>query len=319
MEDGHCVIGIDLGGTKVEGAVVDGGGAIRQRLCVPTDVKGGAEAIADQIGAMVKELAGQAPSPINGVGVGVPGQIDPAGERVVFAPNLNWNDVSLKHDLAQRMPFPLHLDNDVRVATLGEWRFGAGKGIDNFICLFLGTGVGGGVVINGQLLKGSSNTAGELGHMVVQIDGPPCTCHNRGCLEAFAGGWAIARNARELVKDRPEEASLFLELTKGDITAITGQVVAEAYQKGDGIAKEVVQAASEALVAWAVSMVNGFNPQRLILGGGLLKGFPNLVEEIDQGVRQKALSAAISQLQVMATALQGNANLLGAAALALQP
>ena len=192
-------IGVDLGGTKVEVAQVDSAGQVRQRLRRPTDVRDGPAAVEAEIVAAVRELRQAVDAPPIGVGVGVAGQIEAASGAVRFAPNLGWHDVPLQADLQQALGLPVAVTNDVRAATWGEWLHGAGQGCDDLVCLFVGTGIGGGVVSGGRMLTGGSNTAGELGHMTIDLHGPPCHCGNRGCLEALAGGWAIARRAQEAI------------------------------------------------------------------------------------------------------------------------
>jgi glucokinase len=145
----------------------------------------------------VQNLRQGASPPVGGSGSA--GQIDPEHGMVRFAPNLGWHNVPFQSDLAGALGLPVVVTNDVRAATWGEWLHGAGKGCNDLVCLFIGTGIGGGVVSGGKMLSGCSNTAGEVGHMIINLHGPPCSCGSRGCFEALAGGWAIARQAREAV------------------------------------------------------------------------------------------------------------------------
>lgn len=311
-------IGVDLGGTKVEVAQVDSAGQIRRRLRRPTDVRDGPAAVEAEIVAGVGELRqGVGAAPI-GVGVGVAGQIEPVTGAVRFAPNLGWHDVPLQADLQQTLGLPVAVTNDVRAATWGEWLHGAGRGCDDLVCLFVGTGIGGGVVSGGRMLTGGSNTAGELGHMTIDLHGPSCHCGNRGCLEALAGGWAIARRAQEAIAaDRSAGASL-LRLADGQQDAVTARIVAEAAHAGDPLARELVEEVAQALIAGAIGIVNGFNPSRLILGGGVIEGLPELVERVEQGVRDRALEAASKALQVLTARLHNDAGVVGAAALVMR-
>ena len=203
MKDSQWALGVDLGGTKVEVAQVDVTGHLLQRLRRPTDVKDGAKAVEAEIVDAVHELAEGVGAPPAGVGVGVAGQVEAGSGRVGFAPNLGWHNLPFQADLRRALGLPVVVTNDVRAATWGEWLHGAGQGCDDLVCLFVGTGIGGGVVSGGQMLSGSSNTAGELGHIVVDLHGPTYHCGNQGCLEALAGGWAIARLAREAVARKP--------------------------------------------------------------------------------------------------------------------
>jgi glucokinase len=323
MGQAHWAVGVDLGGTKVKVAAVDAAGMILRVIQQPTDVAGGPERITADIVAMVRQVAEPGPpSGCAGVGVGVAGQIALDTGVIRFAPNLKWRDVPFRERLRAALGLPVFITNDVRAATWGEWLHGAGQGVDDLICLFIGTGVGGGVVSGGRMLTGCTNTAGELGHMTVAIDGPRCTCGNRGCLEALAGGWAIARRAREAVREAPGAARAFLNAAglkepwdPGDLTA---KAVAQASQAGDPLARVIVDEVARALTAGAVGLVNAFNPCRLILGGGVINGFPELLGRVEAGVRQAALNTATEGLQVMAGTLKNDAGVVGAAALALR-
>jgi glucokinase len=322
---GHEIwaIGVDLGGTKVKAAAVDAQGAIRRRLEEPTDVDRGPDGITAQIARMVSELRRESsPSLPLGAGVGVAGQIAKDTGVVRFAPNLHWREVPFRDRLQAALNLPVVIANDVRAATWGEWLHGAGQGIDDLICLFIGTGVGGGVVSGGRVLSGCSNTAGELGHITVDLHGPPCTCGNRGCLEALAGGWAIARRAREAMNDVPAAGVAFLKAARltGAVTPedVTTRVVAAAAQAGDPLARLIVDEMARALIAGCVGLVNAFNPCRLILGGGVMEGLPELLPRIEQGIRPAALNAAAEMLSVRPAELHNDAGVIGAAALAFQ-
>jgi glucokinase len=314
-------IGVDLGGTKVEVAVVDAHGGILQRLKEPTAVVHGPDGVIDQIVGMVRQLGGL-PSPPAGLGVGVAGQTTATSGVVRFAPNLKWREVPLQDRLSQALGLPVVVTNDVRAATWGEWLHGAGVGANDLICLFIGTGIGGGVVSGGRMLAGCTNTAGELGHVPVDLHGPPCTCGHRGCLEALAGGWAIARRARQAIRDAPDAGKAFLQAAglKEAVApeAITAGVVAAAAQAHDPLARLLVDEVARALVAGTVGLVNAFNPCRLILGGGVMQGLPELLDRIDAGLRGAALNAAVEGLQVLPARLKGDAGVVGAASLAIR-
>ncbi len=308
--------GVDLGGTKVEVAQLDHSGCLLERVRRETDVKDGPAAVEAEIAAAVRELIALAGSPPVGVGVGVAGQVDARSGMVRFAPNLGWHDVPLPADLSHSLGLPVVVENDVRASTWGEWLHGAGKGWSDLVCLFVGTGIGGGVVSGGELLLGCTNSAGELGHMTVDLHGPPCHCGNRGCLEALAGGWAIAERGQEAVRDDPASGASLLQLAGGQREAITAKTVAQAAQAGDPLARRLLDDVTEALIAGAVGLVNAFNPCRLILGGGIIEGLPELVQRVHQGVRQRSLHAATADLRVVPAGLHNDAGVVGAAALA---
>jgi glucokinase len=315
---GVWAIGVDLGGTKVEVAQVDAQGRVRRRLRRPTDVKDGLAAVEAEIVAAVRELHGSVGHPPAGVGVGVAGQIEPDSGVVQYAPNLGWHEVPFQADLSRTLGLPVVVLNDVRAAAWGEWLHGAGQGYDDLVCLFVGTGIGGGVVSGGQMLAGCSNTAGELGHMTVDLHGPVCHCGNTGCLEALASGWAIARRAREAIAADPSAGAFLLGMAGGQPEAVTAKLVAQAAYQNDPLARQLVDEVAQALVAGTVGLVNAFNPCRFILGGGVIEGLPELVQRVDQGVRRLALAAASSPLQVVPAQLHNDAGVVGAAALAIR-
>ena len=310
-------IGVDLGGTKIEVAQVDALGGVRRRLRRSTDVKDGLAAVEAEIIAAVHDLQESANSPPAGVGVGVAGQIEPATGVVGFAPNLGWHEAPLQADLSQALKLPVAVINDVRAATWGEWLHGAGRGSDDLVCLFVGTGIGGGVVSGGQMLTGCTNAAGELGHVTVDLHGPPCHCGNTGCLEALASGWAIARRTRQAIAADPTAGASLLSMAGGQPEAVTAKIVAQAAHAGDPLAQQLIDEVAGALVAGSVGFVNAFNPCRLILGGGVIEGLPELVQRVAEGVRRLALAAASARLQVVPAQLHGDAGVVGAAALAL--
>jgi glucokinase len=310
-------IGVDLGGTKIEVAHVDAQGGVRRRRRCATDVKDGLAAVEGEIIAAVRDLKDDAESPPAGVGVGVAGQIEPGTGVVEFAPNLDWHEAPLQADLSQALKLPVAVTNDVRAAAWGEWLHGAGRGCDDLVCLFVGTGIGGGVVSGGQMMAGCSNAAGELGHVTIDLHGPACHCGNTGCLEALASGWAIARRARQAIAADPSAGASLLGRAGGQPEAITAKIVAQAAHAGDPLARHLIDEVAAALIAGSVGFVNAFNPCRLILGGGVIEGLPELVQRVAQGMRQLALAAASTPLQVLPAQLHNDAGVVGAAALAM--
>lgn len=318
MSKQNWAIGVDLGGTKIETARVDPEGKVERRLRTPTPVAAGAAGIRRAIVEAVNDLRKDSRAPIAAVGVGVPGQVEARTGVVRFAPNLRWTNEPFQAELADAIGLPVALDNDVRVATWGEWLDGAGRGCDDLICMFVGTGIGGGVVSGGRMLVGASNSAGEIGHFPVMLDGPLCHCGNKGCLEALAGGWAIGRRAQEAVAADPAAGALMLKLAGGSRDAITGKTLAEALVQHDRLAQSVIDGVGAALVAGVTGLVNAFNPQRVILGGGVIEGQPGLISTVREGVMQLALKAATSVLEVVPAMLHNDAGVVGAAALARQ-
>ncbi len=311
-------IGVDLGGTKVDVAGVEASGKLRQRIRRPTQTERGPAAVKADLVAAIGTIKNSSSLLPVGVGVGVAGQIDSRNGRVLFSPNLRWEDEPFQEDLRQALGLPVVVTNDVRAATWGEWLHGAGQGCRDLICLFVGTGIGGGVVSGGQVLSGCSNSAGELGHITIDLNGPTCRCGKRGCLEALAGGWAIARRAQELIAEDPGAGAFLLDIAAGKLEAVTAERVAQASLKGDPLALRIIDEAATAMAAGAASLVNAFNPCRLILGGGVIEGLPDMVGRIERGVRQQALKAATEPLKIMMAGLGSDAGVVGAAALAMR-
>ena len=210
---------------------------------------------------------------------------------------------------------PVVVTNDVNAAMWGEWSFGSGKGVDDLVVLFVGTGVGGGVVSGGQILTGCNNTAGELGHITLVDGGRSCHCPNKGCLEAYIGGWAIAERAQEAVRTDPEEGKYLISLA-GNVEEISAKIVSQAYRRGDTLAEKLIEETGQYLAAGMVSIVNAFNPCLVVLGGGVIEGVPELVPIVDTIVRKRALKASVEKLKIVKAALGGKAGVVGAAALA---
>lgn len=307
-------IGMDLGGTKVSMALVDARGQILSDNRYPTNPDKGSEGIvADLIDAVntFQEQSGQGAAAL---GIGVAGQIDSAGV-VRCSPNLPFHDEPLQARLEEELGLPVLVTNDVNAVTYGEWRYGAGKGMDDLVVVFVGTGIGGGVVSGGRLIEGCNNTAGELGHTTIVTDGRKCRCPNVGCLEAYAGGWAIAERARESVSKSPSEGEKLTSLA-GGIESITAATACKAYREGDPLSRRLVEETGQYLAAGVVGIVNAFNPCLLILGGGVVEGIPELVQIVEGVVQKYALKPAVENLKIVKAGLGAKAGVIGAATLA---
>jgi glucokinase len=228
---------------------------------------------------------------------------------------LGWENVPLKTKLEEKLKLPVVVTNDVRAAAWGEWQFGAGKGVDDLVVLFVGTGVGGSVVSSGRILEGCNNSAGELGHTTLIVEGRKCHCPNKGCLEAYAGGWAIAERAQEAVQDNPAAGENMVSLA-GSIEKITASSVTQAYHEGDQLAFQLVRETAQYLAAGLVSIVNAFNPCLLVLGGGVIEGLPELINNVKTDIKKRALKPVAENLRVVKAALGNKAGIVGAAALA---
>ncbi len=309
-------IGVDIGGTKIDTALVDASGSIVSTHYRLLDASRDADKTLSSVIESVKICLKESGRTAQAIGIGVAGQIDKVGGVVRRSPNLpSWKDVPLGARLKEAFDVPVAVNNDVRVSTWGEWQHGAGRGLNDLVCVFVGTGVGGGVVSNGHLMEGCTNTAGELGHLTIVAGGRKCRCPNEGCLEAYAGGWAIAERAQDAVRANPSGGQTLLSIA-GDIPQITSITVSQAYKKGDPLAQRLIKDTARYLAAGLVSVVNAFNPCLIILGGSVVLGLPEIVPLVEKRVRQQALQTPIENLRISTGALGNKAGVIGAAALA---
>ena len=310
-----CAIGIDIGGTKIEIAIATSSGKVENRILIPTQVVLGPQGILQEILSAVQKLLSQTSLKPEAIGVGMAGQIAAETGEVIFAPNLDWHHVPLGETIKNALNLPVVITNDVRAAAFGEWKFGAGRNCDDLLCIMIGTGIGGGIISKGRLMNGSSNAAGEIGHIIVDQNGPLCHCGNSGCMEAFAGGWALAKQMENLLKNRKINSEYW---TAFEGNEITGRMVLEAYKNGDPLAKEVIEQAQKALIAGTISLIHSFNPERIIFSGGIINGMPSLIDNIEAGVRAKALKASLKNLKFLPGQLKTDVGIVGAAAMALE-
>jgi len=308
-------IGVDIGGTKIEAALVDKNGKIIVSQKSATNAEKGVDAVITNLVQCIKVCLDNSEHMTGSIGIGMAGQIDRDSGTIRSSPNLGWKDIPLKNKLEQLFEIPVVITNDVRAATWGEWKYGAGKGARDLVCLFVGTGIGGGIISGGNILEGYLNTAGELGHITIVKDGRQCHCRNQGCLEAYAGGWAIAERAKEAVQADPEAGSYLVNLA-GDIQNISSITVTQAYTERDPLAQRLVKETAEYLAAGIVGIVNAINPCLMILGGGVIHGLPDYIEMVKPIIYSNALQVAVEQLHVVIASLGNKAGVIGAASLA---
>lgn len=314
-DDARLALGVDVGGTKTEIILARRDGEVMGKHRIPTEAKRGAEKTMRRAAAAARRAFGGDLDHAVTVGISVAGQVGPRGV-LLGAPNLGWTGADVAALARAAFGLPSTVANDVRCATWAEWRLGGGRGVKDLLVLFLGTGVGGGAVLGGHLLEGSDGVAGEFGHMTVVAGGRKCRCLNSGCLEAYCGGWAIAERARDAALADPKAGAALLRLA-GSPDAVTGETVAAALRAGDPLARRVVDETGDVLGSALVGLVNGLNPRRVLLGGGVMEGFPELVDRAAAVLRAHALPASSARIEVARAALADNAPALGAADLAL--
>lgn len=317
MSTAQWAVGVDLGGTKIEAALVNENGEIEHRQRILTDVNDGPEYIQKQIIDLVNKVSVHKDGNPVGMGIGVAGQIEKHTGKVLYAPNLKWKNFPLKDNLENQLKMPVVVLNDVRAAAWGEWQHGSAKGSDDMVCVFVGTGIGGGIVSDRRMLSGFTNSAGELGHLTVKAGGPECHCGNKGCLEALAGGWAIARRAKEKFQNDKKIHTAILDKTDGVVDKITAKTVADAFHEGDDLAKEILREVSEDLAAGLTGIVNTFNPEYLVLGGGVIEGIPEMIEQVKSIIKERALNTAVTGLKVVPAKLHNDSGVIGAAAVVI--
>lgn len=317
-------LGIDLGATKSELGLVTSAGVVLATRRLPTASGAGPERVVANLAAAGRELLEEAPSEVLGVGVGMAGQVAGRTGVVRSAPNLaGWRDVPLAEALEDALGLPAAITNDVNATALAEHAVGAGRGVDDLLVVFVGTGVGGGVIAGGRLLDGAGGYGGELGHMTIVADGRRCSCPNRGCLEAYVGGWAIAERAREAVDEAPEAGKVLLGLAGGGAgrgaggrDRITAATVDEAARTGDPLARKLVEETGRYLGAGLVSLVHVFNPRRVVLGGGVIEGMPDLASGAADELRRRAMPVFLEELEIVGAGLGSEAGVVGAGLLA---
>ena len=315
------VIGVDMGGTKILSAIIDAKGNILGTAKVSTKAGRGAVAVIDRIANCIRsaiEKSGVAAESIQAVGIGAPGPLDPATGVVIFAPNLGWRDVPLKAELEARVGFPTFVDNDVNVGTLGEHVFGAGRGIQDVVGIFVGTGIGGGIILQGELFHGASKTAGEIGHIIVKAGGPRCGCGTRGCLEAIASRTAMTKQFQKAILEKGKK-SVLSELTGGDLGAIRSGVLAKAIRLNDALTLKVFKKVTKYLGIGIGSIVNFLNPEMIVLGGGVVEALDDtFLDDIRAATEKYSLPNTLDGVQIVRAELGDNSGILGAAALARQ-
>jgi glucokinase len=308
------VLGLDIGATKVSAALVrENGKVYAHGGTSPHHNTGPDDIINDLIGVARRSLGPEGLA--DAIGVGVAGQIDAKTGMVVYSPNLGWKNVPLGPRLAKEFGCPVALFNDVRAAAVGEWRFGAGAGARNLLCIWVGTGVGGSLVTDGEVAEGASNTLGEVGHTQLVAGGRQCHCPARGCLEAYVGGWAIAARAQDRVKSDPQRGMWLVEKA-GSVEGIDAKIVSEVARTGDSLANEIMRVTATYVAGGIAGLVNAFNPDRVVLGGGVIEGWPEFVQSVRDRVRSDCQPPAARVARVVRSSLGADAILVGAAALA---
>jgi len=316
------VIGIDIGGTNlVVGAVAEDGTRLISLQSDPTRPEEGPDAVLQRLADTVRRAIAEArqadpTAEFVGVGVGAPGPLDTREGIVFLTPNLGWVNLPLRQRLADLLGLATTLDNDANCAILGEWWRGAAQDTQQAIGFTIGTGIGGGIIVDGKLYHGASDCAGEFGHMTIDVGGRRCNCGNYGCLEAYASGPAIALRTAEAIESGAE--SSIRQYVDGDLSRITAQTVYLAAQDGDELALEVVRDTAKYLGAGVANLINVFNPEVVVICGGVTLAGDRLFLPLRQEVARRAFKPAVQACRIVPGMLTGTAGVYGAVASFLQ-
>lgn len=312
-------IGVDLGGTKILTAIADKEGELISRSKLPTEADRGTGVIIENINRSINhalEQAGLDHRSIIRIGVGSPGPLS-TGEGIIYEnSNLPWKNVPIVDLLEEKTGIPVKLENDANAAAMGEKWFGAGRGIDNLIYVTISTGIGAGIIIERQVYHGINDGAGEVGHMTLEPEGPVCGCGNHGCFEALASGTAIGRMGREAVEEGQQ--TLIRELSDKNPDKIEAPLIARAARKGDAVARSIYQKAGYYLGIGLGNLVNLFNPEMIVLGGGVMKARELFMDDLLASLEERALTPSLSVLEVREVELGDDTGVMGAIAVAME-
>ena len=314
-KQGLPILAIDLGGTKIITAIISNKGQMIAREYCLTLADEGPQSVINRILSAIDHLLSlrnMESSKLGSISIASAGVIDLDRGVITSSPNLpGWHNIPLRDIIKERYGVNTFLINDADAAALGEHHFGAGKGVNNLIYLTVSTGIGGGIIINGRLYTGLCGSAGEIGHMTIDVNGPKCNCGNIGCLETLASGTAVAKEAIRRISQG--ERSSLTEIVEGKIENITAEEVSLAAQGGDSLALEVISKAATYLGAGMVNIVNIFNPEMIIVGGGMAKMGDLLLNPAKQVVRERAFSLPAQAVRIVLAQLGDDAGVLGAA------
>ncbi len=309
------IIGVDLGGTYIKAGSVSKDGNLLNKISIPSHAESGPNAVVDQIAKAADEIRGKHPGDeLIGVGIGAPGMVDLDGGTVKNPPNLaNWKVFRLGDEVSKKIRSRVEVENDANAAAVGEMKFGAAKDLKNFLMITLGTGVGGGVVVDGKVFRGESGGAGEIGHTTVNMDGPLCGCGNHGCVEAYVGQRHLSKRVADQLKSHPN--SLINTLLDGDPDNLEPKIISEAASQGDSFALQVWKETGTYVGTAVASAFNMFDLTILIIGGGVAKAGKPLFDSVEATVRERVLAPLKPHVKVLKAKLENSAGILGAAAL----
>lgn len=313
------LVGVDIGGTNIKLGLMDGRAHIKGKHLFSTTSFKGKDALIDAIVSEIESLLKKynvKKKDISGVGIGAPGIVDIRTGTIHTLTNIpDWHEVRLGDILKKRLKLPVFVDNDVNVMALGELFFGAGRGAVNMLCIALGTGVGGGLIFDGRLYRGSSYAAGEVGHIPINEDGPKCNCGGRACMEAYVGINYIIRDVVEKIRSGVKTS--ITEIVKGDLTKITPMEISKAADAGDEFAKNVYLKLGQKIGIGLTGVVNLLNLEKIVIGGGVAEAGKILFDSITNTINERAMKLSAKTVKVIKAKFGYDAGLVGAATLVL--
>lgn len=314
------LVGVDLGGTKILAGVFDTSFNCLARMKISTKPERGPEGVIERVARCIRDAVDECDlsmKQIRGVGIGAPGAVDTEEGRVIFAPNLDWKDVPLKKALEKQIEVPVFVNNDCKLHTLGVYEAELKAKPKHLIGIFLGTGIGAGLILDGKLYTGFNGSAGEIGHMVIDVNGPECGCGNRGCFEALASRRAIFRTIQTAVKKGQE--TLLVEMLGKDLADLRSGDLRKAIRRGDKFVEKVIEQAAEYTGIAVGNLINMFNPEVIVLGGGIMEQLEHeMISIVEKVARAHALPGTAKGIEITATRLGDDAGITGGAVIALR-
>jgi glucokinase len=313
---GGPVLGVDIGGTKVAVGIVDRHGKILAHGRKPMVANGTADAGFEAVTAAIDAMMSSAAGGIKSIGICAPGPLDPKTGIVLNPPNVPcWRTFPLAERVAAKYRVPVKVDNDANAAALAETLWGAARGFRHVFYATIGTGIGTGIVLDGAIYHGNTGSAGEGGHVSIDYRGPLCGCGKRGCIEVLAAGPAIGARARAKLAAEPSRPSLILDFAEGNVSAVTSELVAQAYAAGDDAAREILQETVELLTAWLGNIIDLLDPDVIVMGGGVAAMLRPFFDEIKKGLPSWCVNPHAAEIPLLMAHYGADAGIAGGAAL----
>lgn len=307
-------VGIDIGGTKIVAGIVDDAGKVVGRKKILVGHRKSYPVVRDAIINLVLDVLSENALHIKSlkrIGVASAGQINKEFNKIIFSPNLGWRNAPLKEDIERTLKAHVFLENDVNASTYGEWRFGAAKGANDVLGIFIGTGIGGGIIIHGKVYRGFRNAGAEVGHITLNPFGYPCNCGNTGCFEAYCGGVYIVERIKKHIKSGYR--GKVWELINGDISTLNAGHVEYGADVGDNLCESLWNEVLEYLGAGLASIANLLNPEIIVLGGGVAYGTRHLINDVKPILKKRAMAASLKDMKLVKAMLKEDAAIIGAA------